>query len=85
MKGRYGKYILDFFVHFHFYFYQVPIDKLHHHRPFFFCFLFISNKIFHFKKTMYNFCRRKLIKVDNFDVNEEFMERNLNFHISISF
>ena len=47
-------------------------------------FFFIANKIFHFKKTMYNFCRRKLLKVNNFDVNEVFMERHLNFHISIS-
>ena len=44
---------------------------------------FISNNIFQFKKTMYNFCRRKLLKVNNFDVNEVFMEMPLNFHISI--
>ena len=45
---------------------------------------FFSNKILHFKKTMYNFCRRNLLKVNNFDVNEVFMEKHLNFHISIS-
>ena len=39
-----------FFFFVHFYFYQVPIDKLHHRRPFFLFFWFISNKIFHLKK-----------------------------------
>ena len=83
IAGNEGKEInLDFFVYFHFYFYQVPINVLHHHRPV--VVFFIANKIFHFKKTMYNFCRRKLLKVNNFDVNEVFMERHLNFHISIS-
>ena len=48
---------------------------------FLFFFIFISIK---FLKAMYNFCRRKLLKVNNFDVNEVFMERRLNFHISIS-
>ena len=28
MRTKFG-----IFVHFHFYFYQVPIDVLHHHRP----------------------------------------------------
>ena len=51
---------------------------------FFSCFFFISNKMFHFKKKMYKFCKRKLLKVNNFDVNEVFMEKHLNFHISIS-
>ena len=50
----------------------------------FYCCFFIANKIFYFKKTMYNFCRRNLSKVDNFDVNEVFMEKHLNFPISIS-
>ena len=31
-----------FFVHLHFYFYQVPIDKLHHRRPVFFVFFCLS-------------------------------------------
>ena len=34
IAGNEGKEInLDFFVYFHFYFYQVPINVLHHHRP----------------------------------------------------
>ena len=49
------------------------------------CFFFISNELFHFQKALYNFCRRKLLKVNNFDVNEVFMERRLNFHIQFHY
>ena len=40
--------------------------------------------MFHLKKKCTNSVEEKLLKVNNFDVNEVFMEKHLIFHISIS-